>query len=504
MLGHGAAGHVDMRAPALLVGEDHRHLGHGFHVLGLGRAHQPRQVVAVGQRDRAFTRGHGLDLVGVAALRRPRHVGHHALQPGFGGRRPQVLQHRTEEREVVRVRAGASAHLALVLRVGQLFVGVDVGALHGRLVVDDDPRAGRKAEPGRSAAVAGIAQVRRDARLQHGRVDRLEQTVGFGLGQPRRIDQQHHVGRAGRAFGLQPRDDAGVVGIDAVDLDAGGLGEVGVQRLVGLVVAGRVQVQHLVLRLRGQGTAGQQCSSDQAQGMRGMGHGIVSAVRGDAHSNHNANNSHCVRSRASGVAGDDGAHVHARTPGLPRLHAPVVGAPGRRRRQPDAAGGHRLADVRPDRLGLGPGAGGAAAVSAGAGAGAGGRACGGPLSPRAHRRGLCVGAQGLVALALAAAPFDAAVAAHAAAGAVGGAGCRARVPDAGAAGAGAAAGAGHAAVARDGLQLGRAAGRHHRRPGARRLRLRGRRAGGLWQLRGAVRHRRGAVPAHPPRQPAAG
>ena len=84
--------------------------------------------------------------------------------------------------------------------------------------------------------------------------------------------------------------------------------------------------------------------------------------------------------------GDDLGHVHARAPRLPRLHAPVVGAAGRRQRQPDDAGGHRLADVRPDRLGLGPGSGRAAAVPAGAGAGAGRRPRGRPAPPRAHRR----------------------------------------------------------------------------------------------------------------------
>jgi hypothetical protein len=51
--------------------------------------------------------------------------------------------------------------------------------------------------------------------------------------QARRVDQQDHVGRRGAALGLQARQDAGVVGVDALDADAGGLGEVGVERLVG-------------------------------------------------------------------------------------------------------------------------------------------------------------------------------------------------------------------------------------------------------------------------------
>ncbi len=192
-----------------------------------------------------------------------------------------------------------------------------------------------------------------------------------------------------------------------------------------------------------------------------------------------------------------GAHVDARTSGLPRLHAAVVRAPGRRVGQPDAAGRDRLADVRPDRLGLGPGPGRAAAVRPRAGAGAGGRPRGRPPPSRAHRRAVCrgtgAGRPGAGAVAL-----RRAAAAHAAADAVGGAGRRARLPDAGTAGAGAAAGAGGAAAARHGLQLGWAAGRHHRRPGAGRLRLRGRRLGGLRPVRAAVRAGRGAVPAHPP------
>jgi hypothetical protein len=66
---------------------------------------------------------------------------------------------------------------------------------------------------------------------------RLEQAVDLGPPQARGIDQQYHVGRAGRAFALQAGQYAGVVGIDAVDADAGGLGEVLVQRFVGLVMA---------------------------------------------------------------------------------------------------------------------------------------------------------------------------------------------------------------------------------------------------------------------------
>jgi hypothetical protein len=61
------------------------------------------------------------------------------------------------------------------------------------------------------------------------------------------VHQQDHVGRRGRALGLQPRQNSGIIGVHPVDLDAGGLGEVGIQSLVRAVVPGRIQVQDLFL-----------------------------------------------------------------------------------------------------------------------------------------------------------------------------------------------------------------------------------------------------------------
>jgi hypothetical protein len=98
--------------------------------------------------------------------------------------------------------------------------------------------------------------LRRDALLQDGRTHRQEQTVALGLRQACRVDQQDHVGRAVGALGLQAGQHARVVGVEALDADAGGLGEVGVERLVGLVVTRRVQVEHLFLGLSGRGEEG--------------------------------------------------------------------------------------------------------------------------------------------------------------------------------------------------------------------------------------------------------
>ena len=159
-------------------------------------------------------------------------------------------------RQVVWVRSRARADLALVLRVAEFLVGVGVGLGHAGLVVDDHPAAGREAEPLRALAGIGATQRCRDARLEHGRLHRLEQAIGLGAPKACGVDQQDHVGRAGRALALQARQDAGIVGVDPVDAHAGGLAEVRVERLVRLVMAGRVEVQHLFLGRGGQRQCG--------------------------------------------------------------------------------------------------------------------------------------------------------------------------------------------------------------------------------------------------------
>src|SRR3546814_11384906 len=69
-----------MRSAPLLVREDDPDL------LGdvLVPFHEPQIVIVVGNAYRAFAGGHGANLVGVAALRRAREVGDHALRPFFG------------------------------------------------------------------------------------------------------------------------------------------------------------------------------------------------------------------------------------------------------------------------------------------------------------------------------------------------------------------------------------------------------------------------------------
>jgi hypothetical protein len=67
--------------------------------------------------------------------------------------------------------------------------------------------------------------------------------------------------------------------LDALDSDAGLPGETGVQRLIGLVVPGRVEIQHLLLRLHAGEGEGER-ESKQRTG-EGETHVEVSSQRGE-------------------------------------------------------------------------------------------------------------------------------------------------------------------------------------------------------------------------------
>ena len=65
----------------------------------------------------------------------------------------------------------------------------------------------------------------------------------LGAPQAARVDGEQEVGRAVRAFRLDPLDQGIALAFDAVDLDPGFLGEVRIERFVGLIVPGGVEVQ---------------------------------------------------------------------------------------------------------------------------------------------------------------------------------------------------------------------------------------------------------------------
>ena len=120
--------------------------------------------------------------------------------------------------------AGARAHLAFQFRVGQILVVLHVGCFYRRLVVDDDAGACRKPEP----LVVRRAHVIGQAGGQHFGFNRLEQARLFRTPQASGIDSDQYVGRTGCAFILEALDQRIFARFDAIQLDAGGFGELAV------------------------------------------------------------------------------------------------------------------------------------------------------------------------------------------------------------------------------------------------------------------------------------
>jgi hypothetical protein len=83
--------------------------------------------------------------------------------------------------------------------------------------------------------------------LQHIAFDGLQKAKARRAGKAHGVDGQEHVGGAVGTLGLHPRDQLVGIAFDPVDRDAGGLGEVGIEPFVGVVVARGIEVQLLRL-----------------------------------------------------------------------------------------------------------------------------------------------------------------------------------------------------------------------------------------------------------------
>ena len=214
------ADHVDLVADSL-------------HVLADGAG----EVIAVRDRDLAFAGHDAAQLVGIAALRRARHVRHHPLGPGAGGLGAVILDDRGQQRLVVGVVRRPDADQSLVPGIGQVEIGARRVADLG-LVIEDDPRPLREAEP----FVVGILQVAGDAGFQKVAVDGLQHAGLLGPLQPRGVHREQDIGGGIASLGLHPRDQLVGLALDPVHGDAGGVFEIGIKPLVGVVVTGRVNV----------------------------------------------------------------------------------------------------------------------------------------------------------------------------------------------------------------------------------------------------------------------
>ena len=86
-----------MGAETFLVGPNQAGRRDDFLVFGFGRFHQPHVVIGVGDGHAAFARGHGGDLVGIAALGCAREVVDHPFGPLLGAGFAEVFDQRAHQ-----------------------------------------------------------------------------------------------------------------------------------------------------------------------------------------------------------------------------------------------------------------------------------------------------------------------------------------------------------------------------------------------------------------------
>jgi hypothetical protein len=79
--GDAAAGNVDVRARARLIGPHKAHALHHLAIRRVFRLHQPQIVIMVADRSLRFACSYRPDLIGIAALRIAREIGAHARGP---------------------------------------------------------------------------------------------------------------------------------------------------------------------------------------------------------------------------------------------------------------------------------------------------------------------------------------------------------------------------------------------------------------------------------------
>jgi len=87
-----------------------------------------------------------------------------------------------------------------------------------------------------------LAQIGGDGRLEHGGAQRLQQTGLLRAPDAPGIDRDENVGRAVGALGAHALHELVGVGLDAVHANAGCAREIRVDRLVGVVMARRVEI----------------------------------------------------------------------------------------------------------------------------------------------------------------------------------------------------------------------------------------------------------------------
>jgi hypothetical protein len=264
-----------MGTATLLVRPDDNDPVHRPTVLRLVRTHQAGQIIGVGEGHGTFTGSHCPDLIGIATFGRASKVGNDPPCPLLGFRFTLMSDDRSHQRQVVGMGTRARADLALQSRVGKIAVILQLLGLDGTFGVDDDARAEGKREP-----VIGT-QMRGNAGFEQRRAQRCKQPHLVCCRQTRGIDRQQDIRRTVGTLVANPFEQLVFLALDALDGDSGLLCEAVVQGFIGLVMTGRVKVQHLFLGLYIHEGCGGKQQADQCTGkakVHGYGSRRVDAV----------------------------------------------------------------------------------------------------------------------------------------------------------------------------------------------------------------------------------
>ena len=239
MRGEACPRHVHVRAGRILFGEAERHF-RGGRLLARRAGGHADVIIMVGQRDRAFAGGDGLDLGNVPALRRTGEVRHHAIGPGLGGIVAHPADQFAHQGKVIDIGRGPHADLTLEARAGEVAVMGHFLGFHAGRVIGDHAHPAGKAVP----VTIFLAEMLGDDRIKRLILQWLQQARCFESVQCAGIGRNHDIRRARVAFGLHRLQQFRRARFAEADLDAGLSLELLVHVLVGIIVPRRVNVQH--------------------------------------------------------------------------------------------------------------------------------------------------------------------------------------------------------------------------------------------------------------------
>ena len=241
---------IDMGAITALVGKDHADPVGDRVQRRVIRCCVAGEIIGVDDGDGAIAIGNRLHIAGVVALGRAGEIRDDAIGPVLRLVGTVMADDRCHQGDIIDVGRGPHADLALMRRIGKVGIAGELLGLAGFLVVDDHPRALGQAEP----QTVRMTQIGRNAVGEDIGLDAVQNSRFLGAPEPAGIDRDQDIGRAVFPFADNPLDQRIGACLDQIDPDAGLLGEILIQRQIGIVMARGIDIDatsHLCRRCIG-------------------------------------------------------------------------------------------------------------------------------------------------------------------------------------------------------------------------------------------------------------